>query len=211
MAALARKAWISSRPESLDILNFWYGPNGLTPDGKTLNDPSLQSNWFKKSDDFDNQIKEKFQPLLEKIDPSVPFSAEGSSTPHDFLATIILTDQFTRNMFRGSGKMFFWDPYAQQITKHIIQNNLNKEFGPLETMFLLLPLMHAEDKKISQEAMDLYQKFGDEGVLSQNVVNFMKSHYAIVQQFGRYPHRNQLLGRDTTPEETEFMKHHTGF
>ena len=150
--------------------------------------------WFAKDPDFDQLIAETFEPLYESLkdqtlDPWI-------DKPEFLLALIILFDQFPRNIYRGTPKSFETDSKALALTHYSLQKGIDKGFSLEQQLFLYMPLMHSEDLKDQELFLKLFP----------NTNTFASAHYEIIKRFGRFPHRNAISGRASTPEEIEFLK-----
>ena len=158
-----------------------------------------QSLWWSKDEEFDQLIIERFSNIHAKAIHCELFdwrkSAEGK------LAEIIVLDQFSRHMFRDSPLSFAYDSLALALSQEAISVGADKELSPIQRSFLYLPFMHSESLKIHEVAINLYKK----NRLQSNL-DFEIKHIQIIQKFGRYPHRNRMLGRTSTDEEIEFLK-----
>lgn len=172
--------------EFRDVLGFWF--EDLKPE-----------DWWKKSDEIDRTICDKFGELHEACTRGE--LEEWRSTPRGRLAEILVLDQFSRNIYRNSPQAFQWDPMALVLTQEAIRNKAHQELSSPKRAFLYMPYMHSESPKIHQEAVQLFSEPG----LEYNL-DFEKKHKEIIDRFGRYPHRNLILGRESTPEELEFLK-----
>jgi uncharacterized protein (DUF924 family) len=155
--------------------------------------------WFEKDDNFDRAIKSKFLPLYEAASrgelAAWEFNAEGA------LALIIALDQFPRNMFRDSARAFATDPLARAAADRALAHGFDKIVEPHLRQFFYLPFMHSEALADQDRSLQLYELYGD-----ANTLKFAKIHRDIIFKFGRFPHRNQVLGRSTTSAEDEFLK-----
>jgi uncharacterized protein (DUF924 family) len=169
-----------------EILRFWF-------------EEIDQSQWWAKDDDFDKLIVERFSEVHAKATRCELF--EWRVNAKGRLAEIIVLDQFSRNMFRGSPLAFANDSLALALSQEAISAKAGKVLSPIERSFLYMPFMHSESLKIHEVAMDLYQKNG-----IQNNLDFELKHKQIIEKFDRYPHRNSILGRESTEEEIEFLK-----
>jgi uncharacterized protein (DUF924 family) len=169
-----------------DIIDFWF------------NELESQA-WFAKDDDLDNNIKERFSEIHKKA--SCGELIEWRQTPEGRLAEIIILDQFSRNMFRGTAETFAYDTLALVLAEEAVSLQADKQLTTQQKIFLYMPYMHSESKKVHEVAMTLYSQSG----LEQNF-EYEKMHKDIIDRFGRYPHRNDLLKRNSTPEELEFLK-----
>lgn len=156
------------------------------------------SAWWKKDRDFDALIAQRFSALLESAKSGELLrwraSAEGA------LAEIIVLDQFSRNMFRDTPLAFAQDAQALTLSQEAVRRGLDKALSQQQRIFLYMPHMHSESRAVHGEAERLYRELG----LAANL-DFELKHKAIVDRFGRFPHRNVILGRLSTPEEIEFL------
>lgn len=169
-----------------EILKFWF-------------EEIDQSQWWKKDEELDRLIIERFSEVHFRAARCELFEWRESAGGR--LAEIIVLDQFSRNMFRGSPRSFASDPLALALSQAAIDAGADKSLSPVERSFLYMPFMHSESPKIHEIAMKLFQKNG-----IQSNLDFEIKHRQIIQRFGRYPHRNSILGRESTPEEIEFLK-----
>jgi len=168
------------------VLDFWF--NQLTP-----------AQWFKKDTELDRQITERFSGLLMQASQCELFLWRGE--PKGRLAEIIVLDQFSRNIFRDDARAFAQDPMALALAQEAVAQGLDKELSVTERPFLYMPYMHSESLAVHQEAVRLFKQEG----LEHNY-DFELKHLEIIKQFGRYPHRNCILGRESTEEEKAFLQ-----
>lgn len=169
-----------------EIIKFWF--EDIEP-----------SQWWSKSDDFDLLIRELFASVHAQAIRGELYvwreTAEGR------LAEILVLDQFSRNMFRDTAQAFAYDPLALVLAQEAISVAADEKISPVQRSFLYMPFMHSESLTIHHEAVELYQKNG-----IQNNLDFELKHKKIIEMFGRYPHRNSILGRQSTEQEVEFLK-----
>ena len=168
------------------VLSFWF--NETNPE-----------NWFKKDLKFDDQVKALFQGTYNEVVSGN--TASWRKTAQGRLAEIIVLDQFPRNMFRDTPQAFASDEIALNLAREAVRLGEDEMLNPTEKAFLYMPYMHSESKKMHQEALRLYSQRG----LEENL-KFEILHKNIIDRFGRYPHRNKILGRKSTPDELEFLK-----
>ena len=168
------------------VLDFWF--NDIEP-----------NQWFEKNIDFDNRIKERFG-LLHQQAIQGELSAWRDS-PKGALAEIIVLDQFSRNIFRDQPESFAADPMALALAQVAISKGFDQELSLSERSFLYMPYMHSESAVIHEEAVTLFR---DLGIV--NNLDFELKHKKIVDRFGRYPHRNAILGRQSSAEELAFLE-----
>jgi len=154
--------------------------------------------WFSKSDDFDGLLKEKFLPHYHAAKANELFSWRQHIQGR--LAEIIMLDQFSRNLFRDSPLAFATDPLSLCLAQEAISQQLDKQLPLRQRAFLYMPYMHSESVIIHEQAVKL---FSIEGL--EDNLRFEIRHKKIIEQFGRYPHRNKILGRESTFEEIEFL------
>lgn len=169
-----------------EIISFWFHEI----------EPKM---WFQKNDQFDALLTEKFLPVVKQASACELWS--WRSTPHGRLAEILILDQFSRNIFRGTPASFAQDSLALALAQEAVTLGIDKELTTTEKSFLYMPFMHSESLLVHTEAARLFAKPGLEGRL-----DFELRHKAIIERFGRYPHRNAILGRLSTTAETEFLK-----
>ncbi len=172
--------------EFRDVLAFWF--EELKP-----------QEWFQKSDELDKAISDKFGALHKSA--TLGELEEWRTTPRGRLAEILVLDQFSRNIYRDKPESFASDPMALVLSQEAIRQKSHQELSAPKRAFLYMPYMHSESKKIHREAMELFSEPG----LEFNK-DFEVKHKEIIDRFGRYPHRNTILGRTSTPEEVEFLK-----
>lgn len=168
-----------------DILDFWFSPE-------------TQPNWFVKSDQFDQSLKEKFSDILEQASKAELWSWRKNADGR--LAEILVLDQFSRNIFRDTPRAFTQDSLALTLAQEAISQDLDKQLSPEQRSFLYMPFMHSESKLIHEFALKLFQRLGNPENLEYEI-----KHKIIIDRFGRYPHRNQILGRESTEEELSFL------
>ena len=169
-----------------DVLDFWFIETG-------------QRSWWTADPAFDERIRGRFAALHGR-------AARGElhawrARPQGRLAEVIVLDQFSRNLFRGSAQAFAQDLAALVLAQEAVAAGAHHGLDPLQRTFLLMPYMHSESREIHAVAEHLFREFTP----AENH-DFELRHKAIVDRFGRYPHRNAALGRTSTPEELEFLK-----
>ncbi|MDX1669625.1 MAG: DUF924 family protein, partial [Limnobacter sp.] len=155
--------------------------------------------WFKKSEAVDQDMRTRFGVLVQQAR-----SGELAQWREDALgrlAEILLIDQFSRNIFRGKPEAFSADTMALVLSQEAVSNRVDALLSPSQKAFLYMPFMHSESKFIHEQAMVLYDQPGLESNFASE-----KQHKAIIDRFGRYPHRNALLGRKSTAEEIAFLE-----
>lgn len=163
-----------------DILDFWFG----------LDDKQ----WWRGGDELDQQIRDRFLELWreKRALPVDAFLADATTA----IAAVILFDQLPRNMFRGDAEQFSTDHIALAIARRAIDKGFDDQLPPRERAFLYLPFEHSEQMDDQNRAILLFTALGDEHML-----HFAKLHHDIIERFGRFPHRNEMLGRPPRPDE----------
>lgn len=169
-----------------EILKFWF--EEIEP-----------SQWWKKDESLDRLITERFSDIHHRATLCELF--EWRKDAHGRLAEVIVLDQFSRNIFRNSPLSFANDALALALAQEAISVGAGKSLSQAERSFLYMPFMHSESLKIHEIATRLFRDNGN-----QNSLDFELKHKAIIARFGRYPHRNSILGRKSTDEEIEFLK-----
>lgn len=169
-----------------DVLTFWF--EETTPD-----------QWWKSDPAFDERIRQRFLPRLHQATQGELYT--WRATAKGRLAEIVVLDQFSRNAYRNTPQAFAQDTVALVLAQEAVAAGALQQLSPVERSFLLLPYMHSESQRIHQVAESLYREFAP-----PTNYDFELRHKAIIDRFGRYPHRNDILGRPSTPEEIEFLQ-----
>lgn len=180
-----------------EILNFWFGKPDEASYGKE------RSFWFTKKPEFDQQIKTRF---LTDYDYAVAGQLNyWKESPRRCLALILLLDQFPRNMFRGTAQALATDPQALSVAQHAVAKGFDQELPTVERWFIYLPFEHSENLDHQRQSVELFATLSDDPD-SATTIDYAVRHCSVIERFGRFPHRNKILGRATTPEEEEFLK-----
>lgn len=171
------------------VLHFWFGR------GKT---PRFKRFWFEKSFTTDRKIKERFGRAVEAAKAGkLNF---WTRTPRGRLALIILLDQFSRNIYRGTQQSFAADAKALRLTQEALRKHEDRKLHPLERIFLYMPLMHSEKKSHQKLSVALFAKLK----MKENLW-YAKEHQRVIEKYGRFPHRNTILKRRSTKKELEYL------
>lgn len=193
-----------SLPTPDDVLAFWLGD--LDESGRSSDDVSKR--WWLKSETFDAECTQRFASAHAAIEAGELDAWLAS--PRGRLAYVIVLDQLSRNMFRDDAKMYSADHLAVKAALDAIDAGLDRDLGYHERYFLYMPLMHAEDRALQERCVALFASLGedfpDHADSAAKAKDFAERHRAIVDRFGRFPHRNAILGRESTPEEAAFLK-----
>lgn len=174
-----------------DVLNFWFSAE-------------TQPRWFAHDAAFDAEIRRKFAVLYEHVRDGA--HADWKDSPRGLLALIIVLDQFPRNMHRDSPQAFASDDLALTLSELAIAKGFNVLLSAQERQFLYMPLMHAEKLDVQEQAVARFAELDQPEALDYAI-----HHRDIIARFGRFPHRNAVLGRASSDQETEFLKTHPGF
>ena len=167
------------------IMEFWF-------------EETRPEQWWKKDQVFDALLIERFSDIHDRASRCELF--EWRKQPEGRLAEIIILDQFSRNMFRDTPRAFATDPVSLALSQEAVSCGADRELPPVQRSFLYMPYMHSESLKIHEVAVELFRENG-----IQNNLDFELSHKRIIERFGRYPHRNDILGRASTAGEIEFL------
>jgi uncharacterized protein (DUF924 family) len=187
------------------IHDFWFGSLG---DDDSYSE-SLFGRWFQSGDEIDDQIRRDFGELVEAAGSGELAgwreSAEGA------LALVILLDQFTRNIFRGTGDMYKFDARAREIAEEAVTAGFDCLLHPVKAAFFYFPFEHAEDLEAQDKSVTLFRMLPrrvaeEHRGQYHGFIDYAIAHRDIVARFGRFPHRNELLGRETTPGEARFLE-----
>jgi uncharacterized protein (DUF924 family) len=175
------------------VLDFWFGaPPHVS-----------RESWWRKDPGFDAEIRDRFGDAVGKA----LAGAYGGwcVSAHGSLARVLLLDQFTRNAFRDTGKAFAGDARALATAQDAIARGYEAALDPFERWFLYMPFQHSEDREVQRRSLELFTALAREPGFD-GALDYPQRHAAIVERFGRFPHRNALLGRESTPEEIAFLR-----
>lgn len=180
-----------------EILEFWFGK----PDEADYGKP--RKVWFTKKPEFDQEVRSRF---LETYRQAAAGELDDwKAEPLSCLALIILLDQFPRNMFRGQPEAFATDPQALAYAKYAVERGFDKQLLPIQRQFVYLPFEHSENLADQHQCLELVSTLKDYPDCASGV-DYAHRHFKVIKRFGRFPHRNKILGRQTTSEEVEFLK-----
>ena len=178
-----------------EILDFWFGPPSSPGYGAS------RPEWFRKNPSFDAEIRERFGAAIET---ALAGGFADWTAPRAALARVLLLDQFTRNSFRDSARAFAGDPLALATAEASIARGDDRALIPVERWFMYLPFEHSEDLAKQERGVALCTRLRNETGLADPLV-WVEKHAAVIRRFGRFPHRNAVLGRESTPEEIDFL------
>ena len=179
--------------DSTEVLKFWFG------DAAAL---QVRDEWFRKSDEFDNSVRSRFGDTIER---ALANELDAwSATVRGTLALILVLDQFTRNAFRETPRAFAGDAQALRHAERLVYRGRDRDLAPIQRWFVYLPFEHSESLVDQYEAVRLFRALADDGL--REPFDWAFKHLDVVRRFGRFPHRNNVLGRTSTPAEIEFLK-----
>ena len=181
--ATAEPGWVAA------VLRFWF--EELSAD-----------DWFAKDHHLDERIRARFLPLYEEL---VAREALEAATPRALLAAVVVLDQFSRNMFRDSPRAYGADPLARRLARTAVDRGLDRAMTDQERMFLYLPFEHSEDRTDQALSVELFSRLGNEGW-----TKYALAHKELIDRFGRFPHRNATLNRESTPAELARLREPMG-
>jgi uncharacterized protein (DUF924 family) len=181
-----------------EILLFWFG------DGS---DPEHERRWFAQDPAFDQACKTGF--LADHECAAAGELDSWKDAPAGALALILLLDQFPRNMFRGAPRAFATDPRALLMAKDAVAHGFDLALPPARRPFIYLPFQHSENLDDQHESVRLFRKLAAEHPAMAGYVEYAEHHLEVIRHFGRFPHRNAVLGRSSTPAEVEFLRRPT--
>ena len=179
-----------------EVLDFWFGREGEEGYGE------FREAWFNRDPEIDREIRDRFEPVYEEAAAGRldHWKSEASSC----LALIVVLDQFPRNMYRGDARMYAADEKAREAARHAVEHAYDRELSPYGRLFMYLPFEHSEELDDQRLSVELFRGLATE-MGSEDLLGYAVRHLEIIERFGRFPHRNEILGRRTTPEETKFL------
>ena len=192
----------AQHPLVQEILSFWFGDDPARPLADT-------QRWFRPDDTFDRQVAARFGEHVEAAANGA--FADWSGAPRPALALIILSDQFPRNIYRGSPRVFALDATALRVSLHGQEQGCDGALTPMERWFFYMPMMHSEDLDVQQRALAAFRSLAESAPqeLRETIGEHLKyavGHHDVIARFGRFPHRNEVLRRVSTEEELAWLK-----
>ncbi len=193
--------------QAQDLLTLWFDTLLEKPDQQ-----SVMKRWFSSDPNWDQQLNQQFGELLKQAEAGG--LKDWEQTPESKLALIILLDQLSRNLYRGSAKAFANDPRAVKLAEQMVEQAWDQKLHPLQRLFIYLPFEHSESLAHQDQAIELFDRLkadpseivSEQKELFAMLLDYAHRHRDVIVKFGRFPHRNARLGRADTPEETEFLK-----
>lgn len=182
-----------------EVRDFWFG----APGSESAGQPHRE--WFVKNDAFDEQIRQRFGATIAiAIAGGLrEWDAEGAQ---GMLARILVLDQFTRNAWRNTPQSFAGDALALTAARQLVDSGAHAALPPLQRAFVYMPFEHAEDAFMQERAVELFTVLAAEHPGFDEMLDYAHRHRGVIARFGRFPHRNEILGRASTQEEIEFLR-----
>lgn len=180
-----------------DVLEFWFGAPGSAEHG------SLRKCWFEKDPAFDAEIRRRFLALVDEA--AAGRLDDWADRPEGLLALIVLLDQFPRNLFRDAPRAFATDAQALALAQQALAQGVDAQLMPVARAFIYLPFEHSEDLAMQDRAVALFAALAQHGEAFASYLDYAERHRDVIRRFGRFPHRNAILGRASTPEEIAFL------
>jgi uncharacterized protein (DUF924 family) len=188
----------TTAPDAQAVLDFWFGAEGSPEHGQ------LRAEWFRKDDAFDAQIAQRFGAPIEAA--LAGGLTDWDTTPGGALARIVLLDQFTRNTLRHTPRAFAGDALALAAAQAMLARGQDQALPPLQRVFMALPFEHSEDLAMQAQSVQLFTALAAADPALAGYLDYAHRHHAVVARFGRFPHRNEVLGRVSTAEELAFLQ-----
>lgn len=196
------------QPAWQPVIDYWFGKRGDNNKNDTLCANEMSELWWGKSPQVDGDIRQRFEPLLQLL-------VNGGNRywlqfPESRLAAIITLDQFSRNIYRGQPTAFASDQLALSWALSGIEAGMDKQLRPIERVFFYMPMEHAENLGVQRQCLWHFQQLikivpDSDRQTFAGFLDFAEKHMAVIEKFGRFPHRNVILGRESTPEELAYL------
>lgn len=180
-----------------EVLEFWFGASGTPGHGQKRRE------WFMKDDAFDAEIRRRFLALHAAAALGECDAWERS--PRELLALVVVLDQFSRNLYRNDPRAFSQDERARSAATILLDRGWDADLLPVERQFAYLPFEHAEDLALQDRSVALFESL-EAFEPTRGLTEWAEKHRVIIRRFGRFPHRNAALGRESTPAETAFLR-----
>lgn len=181
------------------VLDFWFGAPGSPEAGQP------RRAWFVKKDDFDDAIRTRFGATIGQA-LAGGLRDWDAAGPQGVLARILVLDQFTRNAYRNTAQSFAGDALALAAARQLVDTGADRALPPLGRAFVYMPFEHAEDAYMQERAVELFGVLAAEHPGFDEMLDYAHRHRGVIARFGRFPHRNAILGRASTPEEIDFLR-----
>ena len=176
------------RDTKLEVIRFWF-------------EESQPQQWFQKNESYDQEISERFMVTYDMAKKDL--CADWTKDADGVLALCLVLDQFPRNMFRGTAKAFETDEKALLISKEALHRGFDSVLSPVKRKFIYMPFMHSENIEEQKRCVSLFDAMKDDDPMSYE---YAVKHMEVIEKFGRFPHRNAVLGRESSEEELNYLK-----
>lgn len=199
---------MSTAPSANEVLAFWFGPDWETLPAHQVAERQKKL-WWSKHPDTDAECRTRFETLVQQA--AANQLDDWTEAPRSMLALILLLDQMPRNIYRDTPQAFAFDELARQCCHLALAMGLDQALPPIARVFVYLPLEHAEDLDDQEYVVQLMRGLAkaasaEDKPAFDGYADYARRHHAVIERFGRFPHRNRILGRESTPEEVEFLK-----
>jgi uncharacterized protein (DUF924 family) len=184
--------------DAQEVLDFWFCPRGDAQYGST------RSEWFRKDPAFDAQIQARFGDVIEQA-VAGGLKEWDALGVHGALARIIVLDQFTRNTGRDTPAAFAGDILALAAARELVASGADQSLPPFQRWFAYMPFEHAENAQMQEQSVQLFTALAEAAPGFEGVLDYAHRHRGVIARFGRFPHRNEILGRASTPEEEAYL------
>lgn len=184
--------------QAQDVLDFWFLPAGAEGHGQQ------RIEWFRKDEAFDSMLRERFEVLIAQA-VAGGLREWDELGPRGTLARLIVLDQFTRNAYRGKPESFAGDTLALLAAQQLVESGEHAALLPVERQFVYMPFEHAEDARMQEQAVTLFTELASEHEGFNEALDYAHRHRGVIARFGRFPHRNVILGRASSPEELAYL------
>jgi uncharacterized protein (DUF924 family) len=184
--------------QAQDVLDFWFLPAGSAGHGQP------RAEWFRKDEAFDDTVRTRFGVLIAQA-VAGGLREWDEAGPRGTLARLIVLDQFTRNAYRGKPESFSGDILALLAARQLLDSGAHLALSPVERQFAYMPFEHAEDARMQEQAVTLFTELAQAHEGFTEVLDYAHRHRGVIARFGRFPHRNAILGRASTPDELAYL------
>jgi uncharacterized protein (DUF924 family) len=184
--------------QAQDVLDFWFLPEGAEGRGQQ------RIEWFRKDEAFDTAVRERFGALIAQA-MAGGLREWDEIGPRGTLARILVLDQFPRNAMRGKPESFSGDTLALLAARQLVESGEHMALSPVERQFAYMPFEHAEDARMQEQAVTLFTELAQAHAGFDEALDYAHRHRGVIARFGRFPHRNVILGRASTPEELAYL------
>jgi uncharacterized protein (DUF924 family) len=184
--------------DAQEVLDFWFLPSSHAGHGKP------RAEWFRKDDAFDAAIRERFGAAIARATTG-GLREWDEQGPRGVLARILVLDQFTRNAHRGTPDSFAGDLLALSAARQLVESGGHLALSPIERSFVYMPFEHAEDARMQEQSVALFTELAAHHEGFGEMLDYAHRHRGVIARFGRFPHRNPILGRASSPEERDYL------